>query len=70
MEVERKPLWETLPYVEWVKESRSLLPEEQLTMTLYYSGMVHTMNYDELYTYERNYINKMARRAWPSWGDN
>lgn len=61
----RKPLFMTNPFCLWIKDKKEvLMPEEHLARTLFYSGMVHTADYSELYTYEKNYVNQMARKAF------
>jgi len=57
------PLWMTQPFCVFM-EGEKLLPEEQFAHTLFCAGRVHSNRYDELYTYEKRYVNLMTRKAF------
>lgn len=61
------PILEQPTFLEWVKAGDQAFydtPQEALTKALFNSGRVHTPHYNELFTYERNYINRQVNHSY------
>ena len=67
METQKLTLMDQPSFTGWLKaeeahESKKTL-EEILTETLFESGRIHCPFYEQLYTFERNYISIMIQKG-------